>query len=165
MKLGAGSARVFWTAAFVTLGDATGGPEIEMRRYLLSILAALALATAAPAQDDGAAAIQDTIQSQFEAFKADDFARAFTYASPTIQGIFGTAENFGRMVRNGYPMVWRPAEVRFLDLHPKNGGLWQKVMVTDQDGGVHILDYEMIATEDGVRIGGVELLRQPDVGA
>ena len=38
------------------------------------------------------------------AFKAVDFAQAFTYA-PNIKGMFGTADRFGMMVRNGYPMV------------------------------------------------------------
>ena len=65
------------------------------------------------------------------------------------------------MVRNGYPMVWRPGEVKFLDLHPREGGLWQNVLITDQAGAVHLLDYEMVPTRDGIRIGGVDLLKQP----
>ena len=46
------------------------------------------------------------INGQIEAFQRDDFNAAFSYASPGIQGIFGTAERCGQMVRNGYPTVW-----------------------------------------------------------
>jgi hypothetical protein len=134
-------------------------------RLILACLLAISLGTAAPAQQDGAAAIRETIQSQFDAFLADDVATAFGFAAPGIQGIFVTPERFGDMVRNGYPMVWRPAEVKYLDLHPKRGGLWQKVMITDAAGRVHFLDYEMVATPDGIRIGGVEILPAPDLGA
>ena len=110
-------------------------------------------------------AIEDTIQGQIEAFQADDFAGAFGFASPNIQMLFRDADNFGSMVRNGYPMVWRPDELRFLELREIAGNLWQKVLVRDGAGVVHILDYQMIQTADGWRINGVQLLRTPDVGA
>lgn len=109
--------------------------------------------------------IQSTIQSQIDAFRADDFARAFTYASPTIKGLFGTADNFGMMVKNGYPMVHRPGNVRMLELRMVNGAQWQKVMITDEVGRTHVLDYQMIETADGWQINGVQLLPSPGVGA
>ena len=40
--------------------------------------------------------IQAVITQQIEAFQVDDFAQAFTYASPNIQGFFGTSERIGR---------------------------------------------------------------------
>lgn len=110
-------------------------------------------------------AIEGTIQSQIEAFQADDFEGAFTFASPNIQTLFRSPDNFGSMVRNGYPMVWRPDELRFLELREIAGSLWQKVLIRDGAGTVHILDYQMIETPDGWRINGVQLLRAPDVGA
>lgn len=109
--------------------------------------------------------IETTIQDQIDAFLADDFSTAFTFASPSIKGMFGSADRFGDMVRNGYPMVWRPGEVRFLELREISGNLWQKVFIRDQSGGTHILDYQMIRTEDGWRINGVQILRAPGVGA
>lgn len=136
-----------------------------MPRRLLALALALLTALPATAQDDPAAAIRGTIQGQIDAFLADDVATAFSFAAPGIQGIFQTPENFGRMVREGYPMVWRPAEVTFLDLHPRDGGLWQRVRITDAEGRVHFLDYQMLTTPDGIRIGAVELLRMPEVGA
>ncbi|MBT8415572.1 MAG: DUF4864 domain-containing protein [Boseongicola sp.] len=110
-------------------------------------------------------AIEGTIQSQIEAFQADDFDGAFTYASPNIQTLFRSPDNFGSMVKNGYPMVWRPDELRFLELREIAGNLWQKVLIRDGAGTVHILDYQMIQTPEGWRINGVQLLRAPDVGA
>lgn len=109
--------------------------------------------------------IEATIQSQIDAFLRDDFGTAFTYASPNIKMLFGSPERFGAMVRNGYPMVWRPDEVRFLELRDINGALWQKVMIRDQAGQVHLLDYQMIQGADGWQINGVQILRAPDVGA
>ena len=116
----------------------------------------------AAAQDN---ALQSTILNQIEAFKADDFARAFTYASPSIKSIFMSPENFGMMVKNGYPMVHRPGEVRMLEQRTISGALWQKVMITDQAGRTHILDYQMIETPEGWQINGVQLLPEPGVGA
>ena len=100
-----------------------------------------------------------------DAFKADDFARAFTFASPTIQGMFGTPENFGVMVRRGYPMVWRPGEVRFGELRDVNGALWQKVIIRDQAGATHVLDYRMVQQNGRWLISGVQILPQPEVAA
>ena len=109
--------------------------------------------------------IETTIQSQIDAFLVDDFAKAFTFASPNIKSIFGSPDRFGQMVRQGYPMVWRPGEVRYLELREISGALWQKVMIRDQAGGIHLLDYQMINTGDGWQINGVQILRAPDVGA
>ena len=78
-----------------------------MIRVLLLILA---LGLPAQAQSDD---IEAVIGAQLEAFAADDFAKAFTFASPMIKGMFGTPERFGQMVRGGYPMVWRPSRVEF----------------------------------------------------
>ncbi len=90
---------------------------------------------------------------------------AFTFASPSIQGMFGTSDRFGDMVRRGYPMVWRPSEVQFLDLDNRGGLLFQRVMVRDAEGGVHFLEYQMVQVDGSWRINGVMILRPPDVGA
>lgn len=131
-----------------------------MRIVLLIVAMVLGLAGPLRAQS---ADIEATISAQIEAFRADDFARAFTFASPTIQNLFQTPENFGGMVRNGYPMVWRPAKVRYLDLREQAGRLWQKVMITDAAGRVHVLDYQMIELENGWKINGVQLIEPGDV--
>jgi hypothetical protein len=109
-------------------------------------------------------AIEGTIQSQIDAFLADDFATAFSFASPNIKGIFGTAENFGAMVTQGYPMVHRPRSVEMLELREVAGNLWQRVLVTDQSGTSHMLDYMMVETPDGWQINAVQLLPAVGVG-
>lgn len=134
-----------------------------LRRLILALTFAL---TTSFAQADQTAApdIQATIGAQLEAFKADDFAEAFSYASPMIQSMFGSSERFGVMVRNGYPMVWRPAEVEYLSLEERDGGLYQKVLIRDLQGGRHVLEYQMIRNIAGWRINGVRLLRDPSIG-
>lgn len=133
-----------------------------MRLGLYGLLMAAVLAVPAQAQE---APIQSTIQSQLDAFIADDVAAAFSYASPTIKGIFGSAENFGAMVAQGYPMVARPAAVQMLDLREVAGNLWQRVMITDAGGRTHLLDYQMIETAEGWQINAVQLLPEAGVGA
>lgn len=109
--------------------------------------------------------IQDTISQQFDAFKVDDFATAFEFASPTLQTFFRTPENFGRMVTQGYPMVWRPAQVVFLDLREESGIYLQRVQITDSKGRFHVLEYRMQQLEAGWRINGVQILDAPGAAA
>lgn len=108
------------------------------------------------------AEIKGTIDSQLEAFKADDFVTAFTYATPTLQQLFQSPANFERMVTGGYPMVWRPGEVRYLELRERGGALWQVVQITDAKGVTHWLDYKMEETQEGWRIGAVQILPPQD---
>jgi hypothetical protein len=138
-----------------------------MRRRVLAIVFSVYLALPAAAAEDLSSepGVEYAIQSQIEAFLKDDFSKAFTFASPSIRTLFGSAERFGEMVQNGFPMVWRPDEFGFLELREIDGQLWQKVLIRDEFGAVHILDYQMIQTEDGWLINGVQILRQPEVGA
>lgn len=124
--------------------------------FTLCMLAGLALAPASRAEEGPVRAV---ISAQIEAFKADDFATAFDHASPTIRGIFGNPDRFGAMVRNGYPMVWRPAEVTFLGLETRDGLLWQDVLVRDRGGALHILEYQMEQGASGWKINGVNIRR------
>lgn len=136
-----------------------------MRQMLYSLALTTALAAPLPAQEAASGAIAGVIRDQIEAFQADDFDTAFTFASPMIQGMFRDADNFGAMVQNGYPMVHRPDGVRFLELSDEGGVPRQKVMIRDGAGALHMLEYEMIETEAGWRINGVRFLRMPQVGA
>ena len=130
----------------------------------LGLIAALLVGLAGPvlAQEQP---IQEAITAQIEAFKAADFDRAFTFASPTIHDIFGTADNFGSMVVTGYPMVVNPAQVEMQDLRTVGGALWQRVRITDQKGVAYLLDYQMVPGPDGWRINAVQLQKAADVGA
>ena len=94
-------------------------------RHLLTILFLL-LAPPLAAQDED---IQAVIESQMRAFQAGDSAAAFEHASPLIKRIFGNSRNFGMMVRQGYPMVWAPAQVDFIDVQGFGGIVVQRVQV------------------------------------
>lgn len=133
-----------------------------LRASLLAL--ALALPGLPAAAQEGGNAIRTVIESQIDAFLQDDFTTAFTFASPMIKRMFRTPENFGNMVRNGYPMVWRPDDVRFLEQREIEGRTFQKVMVTDRAGEIHMLEYEMIPTGEGWQINGVRRLPAPDLG-
>ncbi len=132
-----------------------------MPRWISTLLAVLVLTLGlgptsnGPAKADDAA--RQVISDQIAAFKQDDFVTAFTFASPMIKGIFGTSERFGEMVRNGYPMVWRPSEVEFLGEREIGGALVQDVLIRDADGVYYELEYEMISGEDGWKINGVRV--------
>jgi len=125
-----------------------------MRHLLISLVLALGLFSGmAQAQSEE---IEATISAQIEAFRSDDFDRAFTYASPGIQSMFRTSENFGLMVRRGYPMVWRPSKVRYLNLRETDGRFWQRVEIIDAKGNSHFFGYEMVQLETGWKINGVQ---------
>ena len=136
---------------------------------LRALIVGLFLALAAPAAAQEVLApdpeIEATIAGQFDAFRAEDVEGAWSFASPNIQGIFGSVENFARMVEQGYPMVWAPGEVDFIDLQSFGGLLVQRVQVIDQAGNAHYLGYQMVRTEGGWRINGVQVLQAPDVSA
>ncbi|GHE97198.1 hypothetical protein GCM10016455_17070 [Aliiroseovarius zhejiangensis] len=67
-----------------------------MRLLAFTLTLAMLFSVAAKAQDRS---IEDVINLQIEAFETDDIATAFTFASPNIQAIFGTAEQFADMVQ------------------------------------------------------------------
>ncbi|WP_420860187.1 DUF4864 domain-containing protein [Marivivens marinus] len=130
---------------------------------MLRLTALLALlATPVVAQDR--AAIEAVIDDQMDAFTGRDLDGAWTHASPMIQRLFQTPENFGLMVREGYPMVWDNEAIRFMDLTEADGAWRQDVLVEDSNGTLHMLEYLMIETPQGWKINGVGLLPAPDLG-
>jgi hypothetical protein len=134
-----------------------------MRLLFAALLSVFAVtSTVGTAKADS---IQDVISSQLDAFQADDFATAFTFASPMIKRLFGTPERFGSMVREGYPMVWRPADVAFIGQESRGGRVYQKIRIQDAQGAYHGLEYEMIETENGWQINGVRFIQMPDLSA
>ena len=105
------------------------------------------------------------IGAQIEAFRDDDVTRAFGFASPRIRSLFGTPERCGQMVERGYPMVLRPNQVRYLELREVAGNLWQRVLITDQDGRLHLLDYQVVGGGSDWKINAVQILKVPQGNA
>lgn len=133
-----------------------------MRLVMLSVIMALGLAGATRADD---AAMRSVISDQIEAFLAENPERAYGYASPFIQRKFGSPKIFGHMVRKGYPMIWAPSDVTFLDLEVIDGTPYQSVRLRGPDGKPWIVDYEMIEIDGTWRINGVQLREAPGLSA
>lgn len=132
-----------------------------MQRWVLALIW---LAMPVQAQEADRSAIDAVIADQFGDFGRGDAAGAYDHASPFIQSLFGTADNFGRMVQSKYPMIWASKDVRYLDLREEAGRLVQRVYVADQAGRVYFFDYEMIRIDGQWRINGVYPVAADQVG-
>ncbi|MEO3480177.1 DUF4864 domain-containing protein [Phaeobacter sp. CAU 1743] len=134
-----------------------------MFRFASFVFSLVLLALPAGAEDRDR--ITRVIGAQIEAFRDDDVTRAFGFASPRIRSLFGTPERFGQMVERGYPMVLRPNQVRYLELREVAGNLWQRVLITDQDGRLHLLDYQVVGEGSDWKINAVQILKVPQGNA
>jgi hypothetical protein len=138
-----------------------------MALRFLALLALLVAASPSVAQQPALsaadqAAIRATIQAQVEAFRRDDGEAAFGYASPAIRSVFGTAEIFMDMVREGYQPVYRPRVFDFAEIVTLHGQVTQKVHVVGPDGRRVTAFYPMTQLPDGSwRIDGC-YLQAPD---
>lgn len=136
-----------------------------MFRSIVTFLCLAVLVTVPALGQDRQPDIRGVISGQIEAFEADDFALAFGFASPTIRRIFRTPENFGQMVRNGFPMVWRPSDVRFGTQVERGGKTYQPVFLRDQKGVGYVALYEMVKIGNEWQINGVQVLPEAEYGA
>lgn len=126
---------------------------------LLALLFSLTAVPAYATDDVVNKAIQKTISGQIEAFARDDAKTAFSFAAPSIQRQFGDPRRFMMMVLRGYPMVYRPSSIEFLESGP-NGkdSVMQQVRISDESGKVWIAYYNMRMISDGEwRIAGVRM--------
>jgi ketosteroid isomerase-like protein len=136
-----------------------------------ALLAALLVVSSAAQADELANlpsaeqhAIQDVITDQIDAFRSDDAGRAFGYASPGIQFMFGNPQRFVAMVREGYQPVYHPRSMAFGDLLVVDGNLVQELAVIGPDGQPHLARYVMEHESDGSwRIDGCVLVARPPV--
>lgn len=135
--------------------------------FLLLGMPALAQAQGGNATGDAdQTAIVGVIRKQLDAFQGDRAVEAFGYASPGIQHMFGTPDNFLAMVRQGYPPVYRPRSVDFRELVTTEGRIVQKVLFIGPDGVPVIAEYFMERQPDGSwRIDGCRLDRDADQSA
>lgn len=126
------------------------------------MLALALLCMAAPARAQDQKAIEDVIAAQIDAFRQDDGDRAFGYATPELQAMFGTAERFMGLVRNGYQPVYRPRSMSFGETTDMNGQVVQELAVIGPDGTPRLALYTMERQPDGSwRIAGCQLLQRP----
>lgn len=128
----------------------------SLRLSILPILLAALLASPPilaqganePLQEERRAIVQ-VIRNQLAAFQRDDARAAFSFSSGEIQAIFGTSENFMRMVRIGYAPVYRPKSVLFLELVTLRGTLVQRVNFVGPNNRPWLAQYPMVRLADG----------------
>ena len=132
---------------------------------LVMLLAAPLRAESLSAEDK--AAFQSVITGQIEAFRAEDGARAYSYAAPMIKQIFPNPDVFMNMVRQGYQPVYRPQSFKFGPAGlSASGRPIQRVTVVGPDGITYEAIYTMERQPDGSwQINGCAIVRAPDVGA
>ena len=93
--------------------------------------------------------IRSVISDQIDAFGVVDIERAYSHASKTIKSLFPSAEVFGSMVQQSYPMIWSPKEYRFLSAEIRASGVIQRIIFTDKKENLHLFDYIMLKNEVG----------------
>jgi hypothetical protein len=144
--------------------------ELSMRALLIVML--LLSGVAVSRADDSANlpqsdidAIGSIVSRQLEAFRHDDGVAAFSFASPNIQGMFGTAEHFMAMVRQGYPPVYRPRNAHIGAVVMRDGKVVQRVDLVGPDGKDELALYTMEKEPDGTwRIDGCQLTAPDTLG-
>ena len=112
-----------------------------------------AQAVALSAKDEKA--VQTVVQSQLAAFAKDDADAAFSYAAPELRKIIGNASAFMAMVKNSYPVVYRPASVAFLKPESTGDDVVQRVQMLDASGTSYLAVYSLQRQKDKTwRISG-----------
>jgi uncharacterized protein DUF4864 len=118
---------------------------MNRRSVTLATFAAMAMpllaANDVPPAD--AKAVRALIEAQLAAFASDDANKAYALAAPAIQTMFVNADRFLAMVRESYPVVYRPASVAFLQPEWIDGKLVQRVQMADAAGVPWMVVYEL----------------------
>ncbi|MDF1792124.1 MAG: DUF4864 domain-containing protein [Thalassobaculaceae bacterium] len=137
---------------------------ILIPRIAAAVVALFVLTAPAAAQTaEEAAAFRGVISAQVDAFRADAWDRAFSYASPSIHALFGSSEQFRSMVMGDYVAVARPQVFEFEEATTLNGHPTQPVFVVGPDGIARRALYFMEQQPDGSwKIDGVVLETLPD---
>ena len=129
----------------------------------VALLATLPARAADAVSESDATAMRIVVESQLAAFAADDAERAFSYAAPPIRTMFKTPDRFMEMVRNGYPVVYRPSRVVYLAPVVVDGQFVQGVQMTDASGALWLAVYQFERQADrSWRISGCTV--QPSTG-
>ncbi len=130
---------------------------VLLPRLMVGAVLALALwlpAHAAPLAPADEQAVLATVQGQLAAFAADDARKAFSYAAPNVREAMGSAAGFMTMVREAYPVVYRPASVAFLKPEDKGGEAVQRVQMLDAAGEAWLAIYSLQRAGKGWLITG-----------
>ena len=134
-----------------------------MKHIALAVMLMALSLFGASARADDQSAIKSVIESQLNAFAADDGQGAYSHAAPIVKGIFPTVEGFMTMVRKGYQPVYRNTGRVYGDVF--KDGLNRpamRVVLTGQDGKRYEALYAMEQQPDGSwKIAGCVIIAIP----
>jgi hypothetical protein len=132
-----------------------------LTRALVALLIALApLAATAQPLDADAQAAGRVVMQQLEAFRRDDFATAYTFASVMIRQMFDRAR-FEAMVRGGYPEIAHSASATIAGSRRGDAGeIYLLIRIVGDNGRAVEAVYELVSEAGAWRINGV--VTQPD---
>ena len=99
--------------------------------------------------------VRHTISSQIDAFKDNDLKKAYTFAAPNIQAQFPNPDIFGLMVRNGYPIIWKPKSYKFTTFKDLGNRCIQRVLFQSYNGSLESYDYILEKNGNLWKIAGV----------
>lgn len=115
---------------------------------------------AVPAELGNAA--QSVISGQINAFKSRDHERAFSYAAPSLQGMFKTTDRFIGMVKGGYSAIYGARGWSYGRNRLVSDKLYQEVILTGPHGSDWLALYTLTKQADGTwKISGVQLKKAP----
>ena len=129
-----------------------------VRKVVLVALFSVLLLKSAVFADEGKIVmkeVRDTISLQIDAFKQNDIKKAYTFASANIRAQFPNPEVFGLMVRNGYPVIWKPKSFKFTRFKDLGNRCIQRVLFQSYDGRLETYDYILEKYDDLWKIAGV----------
>jgi hypothetical protein len=124
----------------------------EVKTWATIWIALCAIAAAFPlraAETSDRAATQAIIEAQLSAFRQDESAKAFSFASPDIQRVFESAENFMQMVKSNYRVVYRHSQVKFLTFQGNELFAQHTVQMVDENNALWSVLYTLEKLKDG----------------
>ena len=99
--------------------------------------------------------VKKVISSQLKAFKEENVEKAYSFAAPNIKKQFFNAKNFGLMVKNGYPVIWKPKNYQFVKFSSNGTRSIQRVLFRSSTDALLTYDYLLEKFSNEWRIAGV----------
>lgn len=130
----------------------------------LAVLAAAPFAAAQPVAE--AAPWQATITGQIEAFRNKDAPGAFQFAGAPFQRNFPSAEAFFvAIISSGYSPIMESRSHSFGAFQQgPDASVLQEVRLVGTDQSLYGAIYQLREEENGWRVMGVQLMKQPGMG-
>lgn len=123
-------------------------------KILAPLLVVATLVSPLGAQDSLPLSPREVVAAQLEAFRADDGARAYSFAADSVKASFTDPETFMTMVKRGYEPVYRARDYVFGRTADTLEGRAVELLLTGPNGRDWTAVYTLEESEDGWRITG-----------